>query len=484
MSPSVDRADLVVIGGGPGGCATALEAARNQASVILLEADHRIGGNAARSTGYLAFQNFAMQSELDIEDDADAFMADMEAEIDRQKERYGLIFDADLARQFAEKSSDTYPFLTELGFRFNRFIKRPQLHTTDRMVDVEENTMFTYLFEPALADVGVDVRTDTRAERLLTLDGAVVGVVAGDRRFEATKGVVLAAGGYQANAELRSRYQPVSMANTPYLGTDHDRGDGHLMGQVVGGDLVNMTMIPSLIMVASALVEGSIAVNTRGHRFHDEAGPYDDRVAVLREQPGRLAWYVFDDRVARAKGQLIDEMPEDPFSAPTLAELAVEIGCEPDGLVESVRVWNETVASGVERDPAFGRVIFPDPRVGIVAGPFHASRMVTGINFPAGGFRVTGDTQVIDVFGDPIPGLFAVGDCAGGISPTIGMGGMRISAALTLGRVAGRAIATGSVTSVRVTALAGAPALPSTSMTIAVVDDRAPMADEQREIHQ
>ncbi len=61
---------------------------------------------------------------------------------------------------------------------------------------------------------------------------------------------------------------------------------------------------------------------------------------------------------------------------------------------------------------------------------------------------------------------------------------MRISPALTLGRVAGRAIATGSVTSVRATALAGAPALPSTSMTIAVVDDQAPMADEQQEIHQ
>ena len=50
-----DRADLVVIGGGPGGTAAALEAARPRASVILVEADERIGGNAARSTGYLAF---------------------------------------------------------------------------------------------------------------------------------------------------------------------------------------------------------------------------------------------------------------------------------------------------------------------------------------------------------------------------------------------------------------------------------------------
>jgi hypothetical protein len=60
---------------------------------------------------------------------------------------------------------------------------------------------------------------------------------------------------------------------------------------------------------------------------------------------------------------------------------------------------------------------------------------------------------------------------------------MRISAALTLGRVAGRTIATDSVRLVKASALAGAPALPSTSMTIAVVDDQAPKADQQRESH-
>lgn len=467
-----DRADIVVIGGGPGGCAAALEGARHGGSVIVVEADAKVGGNAARSTGYLAFQGFAMQTEAGISDSVERFLADMDAEIERQQDRYGIVYDRELARRYAEESSDAYRFLVEIGFRFNRFIVRPTQHTTDRMVDVEDNTMFTRLFETALLDAGVDIRVGTRAGRLLTKERAVVGVATSGGDVFAHKGVVLAAGGYQANPALRLRYQPAFAADTPYLGTDHDRGDGHLMGQAVGGDLINMTMIPPLVMVASALVEDSIAVNTEGARFHDEAGPYDDRVALLRDQPDRLAWYVFDDRVARAKGQLVDEMPEAPATAPTLEALAATVGCDPSGLVETVRNWNETVTSGADVDPAFGRVIFPDPRLGIVEPPFHASRMIEGINFPAGGLRITADTQVVDVFGEPIPGLFAVGDCAGGISCAIGLGGVRITGALALGRIAGRTIATDSVSApTSIGGVTGATALTSTTMKIPVIDD-------------
>ena len=464
-------ADLIVIGGGPGGCAAALEAARAGASVILVEADSVIGGNAARSTGYVAFQDFAMQVAAGIDDSVDKFMADMEAEIELQSERYGLIFDPDLARLFAQESSATYGFLEELGFRFNRFLHRPKQHTTDRMVDVENTKMFTDLFATALVGAGVDIRLNTRAGRLITDGDAVVGVVTDGGDLMAEKGIVLASGGYQANPELRARYQPAERAATPYLGTSHDRGDGHLMGQAVGGDLINMTMIPPLIMVASALVEESIAVNALGVRFHDEAGPYDDRVRALGNQPDKLAWYVFDDSVARRKGQLIDQMPFDAATAPTLEGLAGIIGCDADGLVGAIGDWNESVGSAASADPLFGRVIFPDPRVGIVEPPFHASRMVVGINFPAGGFRVTLDTQVINVFGEPIPGLFAVGDCVGGISPTIGLGGMKISAALTLGRIAGRVIATDQVRPVAGRGVAGAATLAANAMKIAVVDD-------------
>jgi succinate dehydrogenase/fumarate reductase flavoprotein subunit len=69
--------------------------------------------------------------------------------------------------------------------------------------------------------------------------------------------------------------------------------------------------------------------------------------------------------------------------------------------------------------------------------------MVLGVNFCAGGFRVTTSMQVIDVFGAPVPGLFAAGDCVGGLNPVSDLGGIHISGGFTLGRVAGRCAARG-----------------------------------------
>ena len=460
MTAANDRADVVVVGGGPGGCAAALEGARAGASVILLEALNSVGGNAARSTGYMAFADFEAQHSAGIVDSPEDYLADMVAEAALQEERYGVLFDTELARLYAEQSADAYRFLVDLGFRFGRFVPRPRQHTIDRMMDVADVATFRSLFAAALTEAGVDVRHGVRARRLTTRSGRVTGVVAEPHggaapaeTIEARGGVVLAAGGYQANHALRARYQPDYMARTPYLGVDSDQGDGHLMGQAVGGDLINMTMIPPLVMVASALVEDSIAVDPGGRRFHDEAGPYDERVAALEQVADRRAHYVFDDRVRALRHDLIEQMPRPAVSAPSLTELAALIGCPPGTLADTVEGWNETVTSGAAQDPAFGRVVFGKPRLPISQPPYWASPMIVGVNFPAGGFRVSLDCEVFDVFGDVIPGLFAVGDCVGGIAPAIGLGGVKISSAVTLGRIAGRVAAGGE----RITAAAATP---------------------------
>ena len=462
MTAANDRADVVVVGGGPGGCAAALEGARAGASVILLEALDSVGGNAARSTGYMAFADFAAQHAAGIADSPEAYLADMVAEAALQQERYGVIFDTELAARYAAESADAYRFLVDLGFRFGRFVPRPRQHTIDRMMDVADVAMFRSLLAAALTEAGVDVRHGVRARRLTSRPGRVTGVVvepyggtAPGEVLEATGGVVLAAGGYQANHALRARYQPGYMATTPYLGVDSDQGDGHLMGQAVGGDLINMTMIPPLVMVASALVEDSIAVDSGGRRFHDEAGPYDERVAALEQVPDRRAHYIFDDRVRALRDDLVEQMPRPAVSAPSLAELAALIGCPPGTLAATVEGWNATVTSGAAQDPAFGRVVFGKPRLPISQAPYWASPMIVGVNFPAGGFRVSLDCEVFDIFGEVIPGLFAVGDCVGGIAPAIGLGGVKISSAVTLGRIAGRVAAGGE----RSAAAAAAPSV-------------------------
>lgn len=465
-----NTADIVVIGGGPAGMATALEASKNGASVLLLEADTLLGGNAARSTGYLAFQGFEMQHREGLDDNAEIFFKDMVNEIKRQEETYGIEFDAELAKVFAKESATTYDWLVELGFEFNRFLPRPLQHSVNRMVDVTDTSMFTKVFSDVLEKNDVDVRTSTRARRLLLEDNQIVGVQTDKESFRANMGVVLAAGGYQANSSIRKKYQPEHMATTPYLGTHHDVGDGHIMGQEVGGELINMTMIPPLIMVGSALVEDSIAVNTLGRRFHDEAGPYDYRVQELNKQPNKTAYYIYDNQTYLKKRQLINEMPQTPSSANSLMELAQTIGSDHKALEEAVTRWNDFLTSSEKKDPDFGRVILPAERRAILEPPYFASKMITGINFPAGGFRVNADLQVLNVYGEPIPKLFAVGDCSGGLGPVIGMGGMRITPALTLGRVVGRKIATQKFECIPNSERLD-EYIPSNTMKVPVIDD-------------
>ena len=125
------------------------------------------------------------------------------------------------------------------------------------------------------------------------------------------------------------------MATTPYLGTHHDVETGISWGKKLGA--INQTMIPPLIMAGSALVEDSIAVNTLGRRFHDEAGPYDYRVKELNKQPNKTAHYIYDNQTYLKKRQLIDEMPQTPSSANSLTELAQIIESDYKALKETLR---------------------------------------------------------------------------------------------------------------------------------------------------
>ncbi|GAA1866499.1 flavocytochrome c [Pseudonocardia ailaonensis] len=445
------EADVVVLGTGPAGMAAVSAALAEGAEVVALEAMEHIGGNAVWSTGYLAFVSSGMQAEQGIVDSEDTFVSDAKAMVDLADEDFGVEWDETQVRLFARESAETYRILTERGVRFSRFIPRPRQHTIDRMAAVEDSWMLGRAFQ----DDFERARTlfGTLADRLLTDGGRVVGVLAhstdthgGETRYEITarRGVVLATGGYQANPELRHRYQPSFVARAPYLGVDTCRGAGHLLGQAVGGDLVNMTFVPPLVIVSSSVVEDAIAVNSAGERFHDEAGPYEERVARMHEQPGRRAWYVVDDVVAQEKSGLIGQMPEPPVHADTLAGLAAAIGVPADALQATVDRWNAFLDTDATKDPDHGRVVLPPGRRHCATAPFTAVPMVEGVNFCSGGFRTTEDMQVIDVFGAAIPGLYAAGDTTAGLNAVADLGGIRICGGFTLGRVAGRAAARGA----------------------------------------
>jgi succinate dehydrogenase/fumarate reductase flavoprotein subunit len=478
VSPDAEfDCDVLVVGTGPGGMAATAAAAATGAKVHAVEALDDIGGNSVWSTGYMAFVNSRAQAEAGIVDSVEGFIADAEHSMNLLRDRYPLIHDPALLRMFAELSAETYEILLARRVRFSRFIPRPLQHRTDRMLAVEDMMAFRQAFKSDFALPNVRLFTRTSARRLMFENGRVTGLLAQDAegrwlRWHVRKGILLAAGGYQSNPELRARHVPEFLARAPYLGVDTCRGDGHLMAGAVGADLINMGLVLPLVIVSSSLVEDCIAVNRAGVRFHDEAGPYERRVEALQHQPGKTAHYIFDNTTFTRKEALLAQMPEPSVSAPTLDELAVRVGIAPQSLAASVAQWNAFLATDDQKDGRFDRVILPEGRRPISEGPFHAVPMVVGSNFVSGGMRVNTAMQVVNVFAEAIPGLYAAGDSVGGLNPTAELGGMRLCGGFTLGRVAGHAVAEGRTGEISGPALQGSFLPSMLSTRIALVNMR------------
>lgn len=441
--------DVIVIGAGPAGMAAA-DAARNAgARVAVIERLERLGGNAVISTGYMAFVDTELQRELGIDDSVEQFLADARVQVEILPSHWAVIWDERITRRYAEESAETFDLLRSEGVAFSRFIPRPRQHSALRMLGVEDPGSIGRAFERRLAAPGIDILFATEVRGLIGDARGVHGVrvrgVAGgpERELVASAGVVLATGGFQGNQELRRRYGPDRYARTPHLGVSTCTGTGHVIGAEVGGDLIDMGCLTPVIIVGSRFIEEAIAVDPSGRRFHDEAGPYGERVLALETLESRTAYYIFDDRTARDLGYLIDQMPGRVTTAESVAQLAAALDIDGTGLEATVAEWNAMLESGDARVDPFSRKIFPGSGRGIVSSPFHAIPMTIGNGFTWGGFTVTEAMQVVSVAGHPIPGLYAAGDTVGGINVCSPLGGVHIASALSLGRGAGRAAADG-----------------------------------------
>ncbi|MCW2496857.1 FAD-dependent oxidoreductase [Jatrophihabitans sp.] len=435
--------DVLVLGAGPSGLTAAHQAALSGASVLLVDRTGELGGNGAFSSGYMAFAGTSLQREQGIDDTPERFLQDMVTEVERKRQSYDPEFGLEVGRRFAEESGPTFEYLRELGFGFGRFVPRPIQHTAARMVVMLRTAQFQEIYSEILPGLGVTFMPHARARELVSTNGAVTGALVerADQtitEIHASRAVIVTTGGYQASAELRARYQPKHDPLAPYQGLETIVGDGQLMLEAAGAELVNMHMVPELVKMASRLVEECIALNEEGLRFEDEAGPYSERLRLLRAQPGGIGYFLCDADTARRHAQLLAEIPGTHRRVNTIADVARTINAPLDVVARTVERWNATVESGATADPDFGRVIFPDPRIGIRTPPFTVVPMIVGTDISAGGVRVSADMEALDKDGNAIPNLYAAGDSSGMINSAAGLGGVHLASAVTLGRVAGR----------------------------------------------
>jgi 3-oxosteroid 1-dehydrogenase len=328
-----------------------------------------------------------------------------------------------------------------------------------------------------LAAKDVPVWLDTPMTGLHLEDGRVAGVqVIRDGRpatIRSGRGVVLAAGGFERNEEMRRRYQRQPIGTEWTTGSAGNTGDAITAGEAAGAALDLMDDAwwgPSIPLsggpyfcLAERSLPGCILVNGAGQRFVNESAPYVDAVHAMYDGQGTgsphiPSWLIIDQRY-RNSYVFAGLPPRRPlprrwyaagavYRAPTIAELAGQAGVDPAALAKTVVRFNEFAEAG--RDADFGRGdsaydrYYGDPRcrpnpnlAPLTQSPFYAVKIVPGDLGTKGGLRTDERARVLREDGTPIPGLYAAGNTSAAVMGHSYAGaGATIGPAMTFGYIA------------------------------------------------
>ena len=324
---------------------------------------------------------------------------------------------------------------------------------------------------------GATVHYQHSATALLQNDkGAITGVRAlnqsGFVNIRA-RAVVLACGGFEANAEMRARYLGKNWDTVHVRGVPYNTGDGLRMAIDIGAQpygswgsahasaqdvALPPYRLPSTLMDGSEhysryLYAFMIMVNSKGERFIDEADDlrsltYGKIGGAILAQPGGIAFQIMDAKVRRSGFYPPSYEKASGAKAATLEKLADIMGIDPQGLVRTVQDYNAALPTDRVAKPSayeldgVGTIGLPLPKsnfaLSIDEPPYEAYAVRCGMTFTMGGLKIDPRTgQVQHVAQQPIPGLYAAGEIVGGLLYSSHASGTQLMAGATWGRLAG-----------------------------------------------
>jgi len=483
--------DVVVVGGGNAAMCAALSAREAGARVLVVEKAPEAwrGGNGFFTAGgfRFAFKSFEELCDL-VGDLSDEEKASMEVDPYTEETFYDDLMrvtedcaDPDLAMLLVRLSQPTVRWMRDRGVRWIPMFGRQAYKVDGRfrfwgglvleavgggpgLIDMEYQ---------AAAKAGIDVRFETKAIRLLTDDrGAVTGIAvrtpAGAETIPA-RAVVLAAGGFEANPEMRTRYLGRNWDLARVRGTPYNTGDGIRMALEIGAlPWGHWSGCHAVQWDLNAPWHGDrkvgdnfqkhsyplgLIVNLRGERFVDEGADFRNYTYVkygraVIEQPRRAAFQIFDAKVLHLLREEYRIREVTKAEDPTLEGLARKLEISVEGVLRTVAAFNAAVEPGAFnpaiKDGKRTRGIAPPKSnwaLPLDAPPYVGYAVTTGITFTFGGLRITDVAQVVDTEQRPIPGLFAAGELVGGLFYHNYPGGAGLMAGAVFGRIAGRSAA-------------------------------------------
>jgi fumarate reductase flavoprotein subunit len=445
---------VLVAGGGACGAIAALAARDLGAEVLVLEQDPVPAGTTAMSQGLICAAGTRAQARAGVDDGPDVFFADIIAKTRGQT-------DTRLARTIADRAGECIDWLIErhdLPYDLDVRFRPAYGHTRPRVHGWlgHGGADLVQLLHARLSTAGVDLLSGARVRRAFAAeDGRVVGVEIerpdGARERIGCQSLVLAMGGFAANAALVARHMPEAAA-AGYNGHEGSRGDALMIGQGLGGALADMGAYQGYGMLTDpqgvsvppgVVIEGGLLVNAEGRRFVDETADIAGMVHPVLAQPGGRAWVIFDAAIeARCayipETQILMDLNA-ARRADTLAGLAKAMGVAAPALEAALAdAWDAHARRGAD---GVGRSWRDTPPP---SGPYRALRVRGAIYHTQGGLKVDGDGRVQTPDGSRLPNLFAGGGSARGVSGPSFWGylpAMGLCSAATLGMISGASAA-------------------------------------------
>ncbi|MFD4267202.1 FAD-binding protein [Rhodococcus sp. NPDC058481] len=487
-----ETCDVLVVGSGGGGVTGAYTAAREGLSVILVEATDKFGGTTAYSGGggvWFPCNPVLQRAGTDdtIEDALEYYHAVVGDRTPRELQdayvRGGaplieyleadehLKFEmlpwpdyfgkAPKARLDGQRHTMPTPLPVSEAPELREVVRGPL--DTDRLGNPQPDDYFIggraliARFLKAIEKYpNATLTLNTALVELVVEGGAVVGGIVerdGERTaIRARKGVVLAAGGFEGNDELRQKFGVPGVARDT-MGPWANLGKAHQAGIAVGADTDLMGEAwwspgmthPDGRSAFALWFTGGIFVNQDGNRFVNESAPYDrlgrDIIGQLEDGTATLPyWMVYDHKegeVPPVKATNVSMVETEKYveaglwhTADTLDELAEKIGVPAENLVATVARFNGMVSGGVDEDFGRGDEAYDrafsggePPLVTIDQGPYHAAAFGISDLGTKGGLRTDTAARVLDKSGNPIAGLYAAGNTMAAPSGTVYPGG-------------------------------------------------------------
>ncbi len=483
-------ADVVVLGAGGAGLSAAASAVQSGAKVVVFEKNEWGGGNTVASGG--AWN--AADPELDAKTETKAGqLATLESYLSYNPDDYGAA--AETFRTVQQQIKDylagdtTYMFdsaefhaiQTYMGGQRKLLDGSPIEGNFDLILTLCQNSLATrqwvqslgdapwidYLAEPSgalwtratapdpkdptsqvtayvtnfenvIASNGSQILYDVPATEILTENGAIAGaagLTADGTRVEVhAKAVILATGGFASNIAMVEEYDNYwgdFSDNIRFTTIPSTVGDGIVMAQAVGANLVGMEVVQmnkgykTTGLHAAENGLNAIFVNKEGKRFVNEYAARDVYTKAAIAQGGEYFCIMNEQYRGDKKGIF------DSFVFDTVKEMADHFGMDPAVLQKTIDDYNSYVEAGV--DPEFGKTVFG----GKGDAPYYISDWVPVIHHTMGGVEINADAQVLGTDGQVISGLYAAGEVTGGLHGGNRLGGNAVADAMTFGRIAG-----------------------------------------------